>query len=62
MTAPDRIHDSLLTILAGFGAITAMQEQLHWLITTGAGLLAGCAALLAIYRHVRALRSERRED
>lgn len=73
MTPPSpTLADSGLTIfalIAAHGAmwfdrhvavLTQRQEDLHWLATTGAGCLAGCAALLAIYRHVRAIRRERR--
>jgi hypothetical protein len=65
---PPTATDSALTIIAQVSALAALsaerifavltkrQEDLHWAVTTGAAVLAGVAALLAIYRHLRAIR------
>ena len=52
---PHAAADSARTIVAMLGVLTARQEDLHWAVTTGAGLLAAIAASLAIYRHARAI-------
>lgn len=46
----------------GLAVLTQRQEDIHWVVATGAGVLAGVAALLAIYRHVRAILARRRRD
>lgn len=54
--------DRALATVDSLAVLTQRQETLHWLATTGAGCLAGIAALLAIYRHIRAIRRDRRKD